>query len=373
MKILKIFGIVVAVHAAAFIFVFATPGCRSTKRRSHSAAQTVPPPAEHTVSFPGAAAASPVASESQTVAAPAYNADLNPGVAPADGTIAFDAANTTTPTVRFNPTRPKTPVAEALQTAPVRDVTPASAYTVAKGDSLWTIAKKHGLNVNELAVANNLKASTPVKIGQKLIIPTKAVQPTSTTASTGIGASAQTLNYKVQPGETLSQIARKAGTTAAVIKSLNKLSSENLRAGQDLVLPAGPSSAAALAATPDSESAKSKTRTSSTGSRPYTVKSGETLGQIARKHGVTQRELAILNHISDPLKLRAGQVIQIPNAEPAPEATLPAPVQPVESSPISPISPISSASESSPVAPAAEVAPPIIRVDEGSPVEAPRN
>ena len=43
-------------------------------------------------------------------------------------------------------------------------------YTVQKGDSLWSIAKKYNVGVEELKLANNL-TSNLLSIGQKLIIP----------------------------------------------------------------------------------------------------------------------------------------------------------------------------------------------------------
>jgi len=43
-------------------------------------------------------------------------------------------------------------------------------YTVRKGDSLWSIAKRHGITVNQLRSWNNLGASSRLKVGQKLTI-----------------------------------------------------------------------------------------------------------------------------------------------------------------------------------------------------------
>ena len=45
-------------------------------------------------------------------------------------------------------------------------------YTVEKGDTLWNIANKYGVTVNDIMKANNLTSST-LSIGQELIIPTK--------------------------------------------------------------------------------------------------------------------------------------------------------------------------------------------------------
>ena len=47
--------------------------------------------------------------------------------------------------------------------------------------------------------------------------------------------------------------------------------------------------------------------------RTYTVKPGDTLSGIASRYHTTVSAIAALNHISDPSKLRVGQVLLIPN------------------------------------------------------------
>ena len=76
--------------------------------------------------------------------------------------------------VRFTPTRPGTPVAGALQSEKVADVTPATTYVVRPGDSLWSIAKKHKLTVGDLTAANGIAANANLQPGKKLVIPAKS-------------------------------------------------------------------------------------------------------------------------------------------------------------------------------------------------------
>lgn len=52
--------------------------------------------------------------------------------------------------------------------------------------------------------------------------------------------------------------------------------------------------------------------------KTYTVKAGDTLGKIAQRHGLRMRELAALNNIGDPSKLRVGQVLMLPGGEASP-------------------------------------------------------
>lgn len=61
-----------------------------------------------------------------------------------------------------------------------------------------------------------------------------------------------------------------------------------------------------------SSSSKDKT-TSTSGTTTYTVKSGDTLSEIASKHGTTTAKLQSLNNISNPNKIKVGQKIKIPS------------------------------------------------------------
>lgn len=48
--------------------------------------------------------------------------------------------------------------------------------------------------------------------------------------------------------------------------------------------------------------------------RTYVVKSGDTLGAIAKRYGVSVQSIATLNNISDPNKISVGQVLKIPTS-----------------------------------------------------------
>ena len=306
MKILKIFGMVVAVHAAVFMFIFAIPGCRSSGKQQPAAVTSAPP-----VDTVGA---SPVAAVSD---APSPQSQ-----------------------VLFSPTRPGTAAAASIEAAPSAEVQTASTYTVVKGDNLWSIAKKNGTTTKELAAANNLPSTTSLRLGQKLIIPGKKVAAVATT-----GAAAETLSYTVKSGDTLASIAHHAGTTPVAIKSANKLKSDVVRTGQVLVLPAGGSSVPTKAAAVETTAAASSGATMT-----HIVKAGDTLGSIARKYQVKMGDLATANNIADPTKLRVGQKLKIPGWQTPASAKAPAsaPVSPAPSFTPAP------ATDFSPVAPATE-------------------
>ena len=104
--------------------------------------------------------------------------------------------------------------------------TSQTTYTVKKGDTLSSIAKKYGTTWQTLAKENNLSNPNYLKVGQKIKIPTKSNAAKSQT---------KTVTYTVKKGDTLSSIAKKYGTTWQAIAKENNLSNPNyLKVGQKL-------------------------------------------------------------------------------------------------------------------------------------------
>ena len=102
--------------------------------------------------------------------------------------------------------------------------------------------------------------------------------------------------YTVKSGDSLWSIANRFGTTVAVLKELNNLNTNELSVGQVLKLP-------------ESTSSSESGITSNT----YTVKSGDSLWSIARKHNTTVSEIQKLNQLSSTL-LQVGQVLKLPGS-----------------------------------------------------------
>ena len=115
--------------------------------------------------------------------------------------------------------------------------------------------------------------------------------------------------HKVMSGENLGKISRKYGVSVKDIQSANHLKNTRIRCGQTLMIPL-PSSAY------NSNSSKNSTQTNSSQSskkssvRTYKVKSGDNLGSIARKFGVSVSQLQKWNGV-DGSAIRAGQVLYV--------------------------------------------------------------
>lgn len=160
-----------------------------------------------------------------------------------------------------------------------KESTSNNVYTVQKGDSLYSIARKYNVDVNALKQANNL-SSNLLSIGQVLIIPT---------------GTEDYILYKVVSGDSLYSIAKKYGITMQEIMDFNNLGSTILTVGQVLKIPVA-----------------YEEEIPSTSEVTYTVKSGDNLYSIARKYNVTVSDLMNYNNLTSNL-LSIGQVIRIPS------------------------------------------------------------
>ena len=143
---------------------------------------------------------------------------------------------------------PLTNVVVPLPVAPVAPTASGTEYTVAKGDSFYTIGKKFGVSTKAIADANPTADSKKLKVGQKLNVPASA----SSAAPTALGGSVAPIEsatteatYTVKSGDTLLRIAKAHGTTVKAIKSANSLTTDKIKVGQKLKLPV--KEAAALA------------------------------------------------------------------------------------------------------------------------------
>ena len=144
---------------------------------------------------------------------------------------------------------------------------------------------------------------------------------------------------EVLPGETLTQVARRNGVSVAALMQINHLRSPVVATGQQLIMPgkggrsilapagapasvalAGP---ALMAAAPVTQPAKTSALAMPAqtsigpveGDNPdgtYTVRAGDSIYSIARKHGVRPEDIAAVNGITDVTKVKFGQALKMP-------------------------------------------------------------
>lgn len=191
------------------------------------------------------------------------------------------------------------------------------------GETLSSIARRHGVSTKALTQHNGIKNPNSLRIGQTLVIPGKAgsnkkSQSGSRSSSSSVAAGGSG-SHTIRKGETLSKVARIHGVSVANLLKWNGISDPSkLRIGQQIRLSAGGGSA--VASQPSSRSKAAPQAIASTGSatRTHTLKRGETLSAVSRRHGVSISRLVELNGIADPTRLAVGQKLILAPASVAP-------------------------------------------------------
>ena len=165
---------------------------------------------------------------------------------------------------------------------------PASAkvaHTVAPGETLWSIAAASNLTTATVAAFNGLSPDANVVLGSTIWIPSEAEGAAALAAAPAqapveTGAPPALGGYVVQPGDTLSAIASRAGVAVEQVAAANGLSMDGvLVAGTHLKLPSGVSSA------PAAPQPASSVPAASPAPSPERVTSSQ-ISEIAAAHGV---------------------------------------------------------------------------------------
>jgi len=172
--------------------------------------------------------------------------------------------------------------------SPVRPSGPQTyTHLVRRRETLTSIAQRYDVDVSDLRQWNKGKigADDMIKVGQKLTV---RVAPGETAT--------EPQTYIVQAGDTLGGIAKRHGMKTKDLAARNHIAVDStLRPGQILLVDAAPGEAPAAPQT-------------------YIVQTGDTLSGIAKKHGLTVKDLAARNHIAVDSTLRPGQQLILDGA-----------------------------------------------------------
>ena len=122
----------------------------------------------------------------------------------------------------------------------------------------------------------------------------------------------QWARYEISPGDNLGAIAREYRTTPQVLRSINHLKNNTIIAGRTLLIPGPSSSSDDYSLSAESRLAKKQSKQPKGRHRVnYTVQSGDTLWEIARRHKVGVPELAKWNGMAPKDSLRVGQSLAV--------------------------------------------------------------
>ncbi|NJL55961.1 LysM peptidoglycan-binding domain-containing protein [bacterium] len=207
--------------------------------------------------------------------------------------------------------QPALPTATATADSELTQLPGRVAYVVRRGDSVSAIATLYDSTISAIISANNLNSNGFIREGDLLFVP--VALPAQGTAIPNLTAPAPTqvpvgpgggggipgteVAYLVIPGDTLSSIAARFGTTVALIAQRNGILNPNrILAGQTLIVPA----ATTVVPPPPARPAT------------YVVRPGDNLYRISLRFGVSMLQIAQANGIFNVNRIFAGQVLVIP-------------------------------------------------------------
>ena len=150
------------------------------------------------------------------------------------------------------------------------------------------------------------------------------VAPPVSVADTGIPKTPD-ITYKVQSGDTLDKIANRYGVSATMLAAYNGIANKNIiRKGQTLKIPSDKAKTVTTTVTTTKKTVTTKnTSAPALSGTAYVVKSGDSLGLIAAKHGVKLSALMAANGIKDANKIVTGRKLVIPAGGKAPSVRAP--------------------------------------------------
>lgn len=225
----------------------------------------------------------------------------------------------TKPTLRpaATPTPSNVADAKARAAALVAAAKPkAKTVTVKAGDTVWALASRHGVSVEQVLRLNKLKASSLIFPGQKLTLSEGASLPKPTTkkskpARSASKTSASAKTYTARSGDTLSGIAAKHGVSLSTLFKANKMNGSTIiYPGQKIKLSGSAAAPARVAAAKPAAKAKAAPKPAAA-SKTYTVRAGDTLSGIAAKHGLSLSAIFKANNFNGSTIIYPGQKIKL--------------------------------------------------------------
>jgi membrane-bound lytic murein transglycosylase D len=193
-------------------------------------------------------------------------------------------------------------------------------HIVKPGETMFSIAKRYNLTVEELRKMNNMSSTASLKANQLLTIGTSTIvtkdegiakTPTKKPISDEpIGeeelvkpkpiikdpVTTKPQTHVVSSGETLFSISKKYDVSVSQIKEWNNITGNSINSGQRLVVSNKKTSNAVIGKESVTETKKP---VSNSGSTSHTVTRGETLYSISRKYDVSVNDIKKWNNMAD--------------------------------------------------------------------------
>jgi len=241
----KVFAVVLGLHLFVLSLLLFHPGCQKNPPTPTSSTESAPMGQVNAL-------------DNATLAEPTRPADAsNPAINDAAAASTASATSTQGSSTVVTNEAPPAPVATE------------TSYTVSKGDSLWSIARKNGVSISALLEANGLSRNSVLKTGQTLKIPAATTAPAAASASSvdeSPVVAPQSGTYTVKAGDSLAKIAKANHVSVRALKAANHMHSDTVHVGQALKIPHGKHAKKEAAETSDTVKEKPATVDSSAAS-----------------------------------------------------------------------------------------------------------
>lgn len=181
--------------------------------------------------------------------------------------------------------------------AKIKEAKQRSIHIVRSGENLGLIAQKYHTSVSRLQSWNGLRSSR-IYPGQKLIVYNPGNVPSASNSSVSHSTSSSDF-HSVRSGENLGLIAKKYGVSIAQIKSWNNINGNLIKPGQKLRIK------------PMAQKGQSVSKNTDQKIIFHTVRSGDTLWEIAKEYNSTVDSIRELNEMGSSSQLKPGQKLKI--------------------------------------------------------------
>jgi len=195
-------------------------------------------------------------------------------------------------------------------------------HKIRKGETISTIAARYGVSQYAIFSANNLSRRSKIYAGKELIVPVPLDREYSSGSKTNREYSANKSVYAVRAGDTMWDIARAFGTTVDALRRINYIErGSRIYVGQQLKIPSNatklkdknqksPLTYASKNSGGSKKTSSSDSKASGSNSK-YTVRSGDTMWDLARRFGTTTSNIRRLNGMGRSSRIYPGQVLTV--------------------------------------------------------------
>ncbi len=185
------------------------------------------------------------------------------------------------------------------------EVPGVTIHVVQRGESLYRIAQRYELTIDDIARVNGIIDTTNIQVGQRLLIPLDVRD-----------APPAPVIHVIQPGESLQGIADAYQISLDTLMATNNITDVNaIFLGQVLDIVVADNGIMQSAENLDATVNLSESSNARIMDAVHVVESGETLFRIATNYGLTVTDLQNANNISDPTRIFAGQELIIPGTQ----------------------------------------------------------